>query len=325
MRALVLGATGHLGNAAARELLARGASVVATGRRPAPGANLAGLEIEYASVDDADEGALRSAAEGCELLVDAAGPYRVESFGAAGSGRLAAWARERVRRLAEATRASGATIAHYSSFATRPARRDPLDALQAALARRLHPYFETRRAMEDELLALSSEGRRVVVVNPTCCLGPWDAKPADQCLVPQVLRGRMPATVSHGLNVIDVRDAAKALVDAVERGPWGEAIPLTGHELTIGSLFARICELGGGEPPALNAPAGLAAAAATVTDALLCAAGAETTQAALAALLVLNQAPTAPSRAQRRLRLVPRPLTRTLLDAIEWYRAQGYC
>ena len=75
-------------------------------------------------------------------------------------------------------------LAHVSSFATRPARRDPIDALQAKLARRLHPYFQAKRVMEEEVLAASDRGVRVVVVNPTYCLGPWDLTDGPRALGP---------------------------------------------------------------------------------------------------------------------------------------------
>lgn len=326
MKATVLGATGHVGNAVLRELLARGAEVTAVGRRAEPGANLSGLAVPYRSMATEDSAGLAALLKGQDLVVDAAAPYRLESLagcGGASSVEDDAW--ERMNGLLNAVRSAGARFAHVSSFATLPARRDALDAVQAKLARAAHPYFKAKRVMEDEVLVAAERGLPAVVVNPTYCLGPWDAKPAETCLVPQVLLGRMPAAVSHGVNVIDVRDVAVGLATAVERERWGEPVLLTGHDLTISSLFARICEAGGARPPALSAPASLAALAATVNDALLSRAGRPTSQAALAALLVLQQGPTSPSRAQRDLGLHPRPLSRTIADAIAWYRAEGYC
>ena len=51
MRALVLGGSGLIGNAIVRELVARGYQVTAVGRRPAPAANLAELDVDYVSAD----------------------------------------------------------------------------------------------------------------------------------------------------------------------------------------------------------------------------------------------------------------------------------
>lgn len=51
MRVLVLGGTGHLGSAIVRALLERHFEVIATGRRDAPPANLAGLPVHYMQGD----------------------------------------------------------------------------------------------------------------------------------------------------------------------------------------------------------------------------------------------------------------------------------
>ena len=51
MKATVLGATGHIGSAVVRELVARGHTVTATGRRATPPVNLDGLALNYAAGD----------------------------------------------------------------------------------------------------------------------------------------------------------------------------------------------------------------------------------------------------------------------------------
>jgi uncharacterized protein YbjT (DUF2867 family) len=75
MKALVLGATGHIGNAIVRELLDRGYQVTATSRRKEPAANLVGLPVRYASGNCNTPGQLDAWIAGHDVVVDAAAPY----------------------------------------------------------------------------------------------------------------------------------------------------------------------------------------------------------------------------------------------------------
>ena len=80
MKALVLGASGHLGNAIARELLHRGYEVTAISRALNPASNLKDLPVAY-SVGDLDtRGKLHQWVSGHDVVVDAAAPYSISAF-----------------------------------------------------------------------------------------------------------------------------------------------------------------------------------------------------------------------------------------------------
>lgn len=326
MRALVLGGSGHVGNAVVRELLGSGASVTAASRAGEAGPNLRGLSVALIGCDTDDTAAIDDCVAGHDLVVDAAAPYRLESLLAPGAGGSpVAAARRRAADLVASAERHGARLAHVGSFATRPAQRDPLDELQALCARWLHPYFRVKEVMEEVVLEAGARGVPALVVNPTYCLGPWDQKPPETCFVPQVVRGRLPGAVTHQVNVVDVRDVARALVKADAEERFGEAVVVSGHDVTVSSLMTRVLELSGGEPPRLRAPAWLGALAAGWADLWMAAGGGPTSEAWLAALLVLQQAPRPPGRAQRELGVAPRALSVTLADALAWYREIGYC
>ena len=56
MKALVLGATGHIGNAVVRKLLSHGYDVTATGRRTDPPRTLVKLPVHYSPGDHDEPG-----------------------------------------------------------------------------------------------------------------------------------------------------------------------------------------------------------------------------------------------------------------------------
>src|SRR5262245_23027927 len=323
MRTLVLGATGHLGHALTRELLARGYEVTAASRSAAISPHLASLPVRRVSGDLVSERQIADWVRGHRVVVDAAAPYAFRLAAAGGTSSLHA-AERRMRALLETVAREGATLVFVSSFTTLPRVRSSLDTARSAVVMRLHPYFELKRRMEEEVVAAARGGLPAVIVNPTFCLGPFDSKPLEFCLVPLVLRGEVPATQSSAINVIDVRDVAAAALAALEHGRVGEPIPLYGHDTTLEGLIAAICSRGGVSPPSLSVPATLSAAAAYGNELLATLGLSLFAYPSLGLLLSLEQHWGAPGVVQRGLLPKLHSLSRTLMDAIDWYASLGY-
>lgn len=327
MNVLVLGVSGHVGNAVARELLHRGHRVTGLSRRGRLRENLDGLAIRYIRGDIDTAQRLDSWVGGHDAVVDAAAPYPIAlpDEGAAGTAGILRDARRRTRSLLRAVRKHRARLVYVSSFGTLAQSRTDLDRIATDLIQRLHPYFAVKRQVESDVLAAAREGHPVAVVNPTGCLGPWDCKDRKRCFVPALLCGEMPAATDQMLNVIDVRDVAIGVVSALEQERYGEPIPLTGHNISNEGLFRWICEIGEVRPPRLVGSSGAAVIATYLTEISLRALRVETPLPALIAMLTYMHGYLAPSAAQVELGVALRPLSATLLDTISWYRRIGYC
>ncbi|MEQ8859046.1 MAG: NAD-dependent epimerase/dehydratase family protein [Pseudomonadales bacterium] len=321
--ALVVGATGHLGNAVVRDLLDSGWRITTTSRQGVRAANLAGLDIDHRRVGDDGFDDVCALVAGHRLVVDAAAPYHLwlgeDSNGSASHSP----AQRRMAALLEACRIHDACFVHVSSFTTLARQRTWLGTLQRNALEVLHPYFAHKAAMEERVLEAASRVRSIIV-NPTMCLGPWDLKAPELCLIPLLALGRVPATNGHELNVIDVRDVARAIRVAFEQACFGRQIPLTGHNTTVDALTASICRRAGVAPPTRNVPAALTSAAFYGNELLSRAGLSPVAYPAVGAMLLLEQSWEQPSPAQRRLGIAPMPLSRTLADSIDWYREQGY-
>jgi dihydroflavonol-4-reductase len=319
MKALVLGGSGHIGNAVVRELLQRGYQVSATGRRnPAP-LNVSSLPLRYLPGDENSGGQLDQWIDGHEIVIDAAAPYPLELFTELDQ------AKRRTHELLEAVARRDLIFAYISSFTTQKRWEGRVTEWPARVAIELHPYFTVKQWMEDRVLDRSRNGLRVVVVNPTMCLGPWDLHPRDLCLIPRLLGGELPVVPSDNVNVIDVREVASGLVAALEAKCYGAPMLFSGHNVS-GELLCRwICEIGGVAPPVLSAPAAIAAYAGYWWESVVRSFGGTTSYTSLGAMLTYQHEWMPPSRALRDLGITIRPLYETLIDSVEWYRSIGYC
>jgi dihydroflavonol-4-reductase len=325
--ALVLGATGHIGSAIARELLSRGYRVTAASRRAEPPLNLQGLAVARVCGDADAPGQLEAWAEGHGVVVDAAAPYplRLRRLFDRAEPDPIAYARERTRRLLAVVRTHSARLIYVSSFTTMVRPRAGFGGWQAALARRLHPYFRVKEAIESELIRAARAGIPVVIVNPTVCLGPGDLKERERCFVPRLLCGEIRLMPRIVLNVIDVREVAAAALDALEAERYGAPALLAGHDIAVDALFDWICELGGCAPPRYEVPPAAGVLPAWLAELMLSAAGAEPPMLSLVPALLAQHDWLNPQAPRSQLGFRPRPLSQTLRDTIDWYRRLGYC
>jgi dihydroflavonol-4-reductase len=326
MKALVIGAAGHLGNAITRELLDRGYEITAVGRRPEPPLNLIGLDVRYSAGDIKTPGQIDRWIGGHDVVIDAAAPYpsllKPSTESAASSLEHAT---RRTRAIIDSVRRQRARLAYVSSFATLPDSSSGFERIQREWIRRLHPYFAVKQRIEADIMEAARTGLQAVIVNPTLCIGPWDLKARELCFVPRLLSGEAQVSVTHTVNVIDVRDVAIGLTTALEHERYGKPTLLAGHNLSIEALYTWICEIGGTSPPRIVAPIGLGAIATYWSEIAFGAIGLSPPLPALAPMLTMLHEPFDPDPIQMAFGIVPRPLSQTLADAIAWYRQIDYC
>jgi dihydroflavonol-4-reductase len=319
---LVLGATGHIGQAVVRHWQERGHSVSAATRQANPRA-LAGLPVRVVQMDE-NLSRLREAAEGHNLLIDAAAPH---PLGPAVNGserwrRVIEGVERRTERVLDAARAHGVRVGFFSSFTTLPRRETAVRAREAAWRRSAYPYFEAKLTMERMMLDAARGGMEVAVVNPAACLGPWEYRPDTSSLVPLVLSGRMPVVMNQVSNVIDVRDVAAGMELALAHECYGRPIPLAGHNVTPAELVSRIAAIGGrrGAGP-VAVPTMWGSAAGLWAEMAYAAMGRATPDEWRAVPLIGDNLPMARSAEQAAIGVSIRPLEETIRDAVAFHTA----
>lgn len=326
-RALVIGASGHIGNAIVRALLDRQYQVTACGRRKVPPANLSGLPVRYVSGDTDTAGQFDRWIAGHQLVVDAAAPYPIDVFSPFDKSCTdpIANAERRTRRLLTAISRHRVRLVYLGSFVTQVRPQSNAHRLEHQLMRLAHPYFEVKRLIESQILDSGRRGIPIVIANPTYCLGPWDLHDRNLCTIPLLLRGEVPGSISQLLNVIDVRDVADGILAALDKELYGEPLQMTGHNILTNELYSLICEIGGVPPPRLSTAPNLAIAGAYLAELMWGAIDEKTPLPAGGMMMATLFDYMPPSEQLQELAITPRPLSETITDAIQWYRQIGYC
>lgn len=313
----VTGATGFLGAHVARLLADRGDDVRATYRSKERLERLASVEYEAVKGDVLDRGAMRRAVRGCEVvfhtagLVDSRPADRVWQVNALGP-RVAveAAAAEGVKRVVVTSSVAG--IGPMPPGEVGDEEHPFTDTLGMT-------YVDAKHEGEIEAVAAGArEGVEVVVVNPAYVLGvPVDrSQPGETSTrtVGNYLRGRLPAVVEGGTNIVHVEDVARGHLLAAEHGKAGERYVLGGKNIDWPELIERIGELSGVHHPFAVLPpeaVDLTRAAERLGLPLL--------MSSEGIVLMAQNFQFSSRKARRELGYRPRSLDATLRETIDWY------
>jgi dihydroflavonol-4-reductase len=325
--ALVTGASGFVGSAVVRALLASGRRVRVLLRPTSDRRNIAGLEVEERIGSLADWPALAAAVAGCGALFHVAADYRlwVRDPGA----MFAANVDGTVRLMTVALEAGVERIVYTSSVATLGLRSgQPADeTTPSALDDMIGPYKQSKFLAEDAVQRLVRErGLPAVIVNPSTPIGPRDVKPTPTGrLIVEAASGRMPAFVDTGLNLVHVDDVAEGHLLAERRGVIGERYILGGENLTLGKILAEIARLCGRKPPTLQLPVAAVWPIALVAEAVGRVTGREPFVTLDGLRLARKKMFFTSAKAERELGYRSRPAVEGLADAVAWFRAAGMC
>ena len=327
MTALVTGATGFIGSAVTRRLLARGESVRVLARAGDDRRNLDGLDVEIVEGDLRDHVARGRAVRGITSLYHVAADYRLwvpdpkpmfATNVAATTDLLRAAAGAGARRLVYTSSVATLGIPQDGSLATEDSA--------VAFSDMIGPYKQSKYLAEDAVQALvKDEKLPIVTVNPTAPVGPCDVKPTPTGrTVVEAAAGRMPVFVDTGLNLAHVDDIADGHLLAHDRGKVGERYILGGENLTLLQILQRIAALTGGKAATIRLPHGVLLPLAYLVEFAAKIFGTGEPFVTIDGVkLARKRMFFTHAKAARDLGYTARPVDDALIDAIDWFRYQG--
>jgi dihydroflavonol-4-reductase len=325
MRALVTGASGFVGAAVTRALLAARWQVRVLARKGSDRRNIRNLDVEVVEGDLNDAASLDRAADECVGLFHVAADYRL---GARDTAQLYRTNVEGTRNVLNAARRAGVQrIVYTSSVATIGIPADGTagdESTPVALENMIGHYKRSKFLAEEVVRAAASEGFPVIIVSPSTPVGPGDVKPTPTGrLVLDAAAGRMPGYVDTGLNIVHVDDVAAGHLLAYERGRVGERYILGGEDMTLREILALIAALVGRKPPRMRLPYGAVLPIAYLAEGYARLSGRSGRITLEGVRMSRKFMYFSSAKAKRELGYQWRPPVRAFEDAIRWFRGQG--
>jgi dihydroflavonol-4-reductase len=256
MKALVTGATGFVGGAVVRALVNSGVDVRVLARAGADLQNIHSLTVERVEGDLRDLASLRKSLHGCRQLYHVAAHY-------------ALWAKDPAifydvnvtgtKNLLEAARDVGTERIVYCStigaIGLPPGGGLGTEKTPVSLEQMAGHYKRSKYLAEQEVLKLAKAGLPVVIVNPSAPVGTGDVKPTPtgQVIV-DYMKGRIPAYIETGMNIVDVDDVAAGHLLAMQKGRIGERYILGNKNLMLREVFEILSRLTGIKAPSIKLP-----------------------------------------------------------------------
>ena len=326
MKLFLTGATGFVGSHVAQLAVDQGASILCLAR---PASNLFHLPREATVVhgDLREPEGFASALRGCDALIHIAADYRLwvpdpaEMYKANVAG---------TRELLRLAREAGVPrVVYTSSVATMGFKTDGTvvdESTPVGEADMIGHYKRSKWLAEQEAIAAARAGQQVVILNPTTPIGAWDRKPTPTGrIVVDFLNGNFPAYVETGLNLVDVREIARAHLVAVERGMPGERYILGGENLTLKQILDRMAVITGLPSPKLKVPHAVAMAFAFFDEMITGKLRGKEPRATVEAVRMGKKMMFASSaKAERELGFVVKPVEVAMRSALQWFVENGY-
>ncbi len=325
MKALVTGASGFIGNNVAKALLDDGFQVRALVRGNSTFTKEYGGELAQGDIRDVES--VRQAVHGCDVVFHVAALY---TFWHRDPRTIYEVNVQGTKNVLQASLEAKVQRVVYTSTVSTVAPPEPGQVSNeddyAMPEHLVGSYKRSKFQAEQEAMKLWEKGLPLVVVNPTAPVGRGDVKPTPTGkTVLDFIRGRMPAYMETGLNIVDVEDVARGHILALKKGRPGQRYILGNRNMSLKEIFAVLAEVTGKRPPKLKIPYWLGLTAGYIDDAI------EGKMLRMEPRIPLEGVKIARhpmyvdcSKAVKELGLPQTPAEEALAKAVKWFNDNGY-
>lgn len=259
---LITGGTGFLGAHLVRQFLDAGQKNLRVMASSVPGwMTDAGVEAFAGSVTKKED--VAAATKNCEAIYHLAGKVSFAYDGAAQMNKIHV---EGTRLLCEAAKenkvknfilasSSGTSAITEDGRIVDETYPQPIEIL-TKWAYYASKYYQEKTALQ----AFQDKGERLVILNPSLLLGAGDDRLSSTKIVLDFMAQKLPITPTGGVNFVDARDAARAFLNALDKGAHQERYLLGAVNWTVTEFFARLERLSGVSAPLFKVPKSIAIA-----------------------------------------------------------------
>src|SRR6516162_7044794 len=304
---LVTGATGFVGSAVARALVGTGHEIRVLARPNGDRRNLVDLSVEVAEGSLEDAASLSRAVAGCRYLFHVAADYRLWVTDPAPMFRANVVGTRVLMRAA--LDAGVERVVYTSSVATLGLvpQGSADEETPSNVEDMIGPYKRSKFQAEEVVRGLiARRALPAVIVNPSAPVGPRDCKPTPTGrIVLEAARARMPGSVETGLNIGHVDDVAA-------------------ENLSLARILSEGAQAAGTRAPRIRIPYTVAYPVAIGAELMARLSGKEPFITLDGVRMAQKKMYFTSEKASRELGYTPRPARHAIVDAIGWFKANGY-
>lgn len=264
---LLTGATGLLGNAIAKLLVAEGRRVRALVRNPQKAKAVVPADCELVTGDVTDAASVRAAAQGCEVIYHASG---LPEQWLADEDEFHRVNVEGTRNLVAAAKEAGVSRFVYAStidvFRFAPPGQ-PFDESELDPSPKATAYERSKQAADRLVTSAVAEGLPAVFLHPSGIYGPGPlTSPGTNHLIADLVQGKVPMLLPGAIPVVYSEDVARGHLLAEKLAPIGGRYILSEstHSLTAIAEAVKKKTGRGKVPPVM--PIAIAKAVAAVGE-----------------------------------------------------------
>lgn len=251
---VLTGATGHIGYALLKKLVAEGENVKILIRKDSKQFN--GIECEKVFGDVTDPASLEKAFEGADVVYHLAGLIDIN----VGQDDMV-WKVnfEGTKNVVEACKKCGVRRLVYASSVD---AYQPLPNNQLMVEKETFrpdeldgTYAKTKASATNYVFENVRSGLLdAVVVYPGACIGPYDFKVSNIGeMVRTVNKHGYPVSLNFGAyNFVDIRDVADGMFAAAKQGRTGEGYILCGEMISVNDFICTLCRVCGKKEPKIK-------------------------------------------------------------------------
>lgn len=323
MRIAITGASGYIGTVLTPLLLSRGHTLRLLTRKAPPANPPEGIEFVYGHLLDNDS--LQALVAEVDVVIHLAAMISIDDkpdenlflVNTSGTRLLAAAALQAgVKRFIHLSSVTAFNQAPYN---------ERMDESRGVATDVQHSYDHSKAVSQAIALEYNGNGMEVIVLAPTAVMGPYDQQPSliGKAVV-NIYNGKIPALFPGGVDFVDVRDVAGAIVNAIRLGTPGKAYLLSGQWISLVTLSQETGRIKGKRISLPVVPLWLVFSMLPLVRMLAALRGGHPfyTRQSVYNLIYSNKK-IDHSKAQAELQFQPRAFTETLQDTIDWFKQTG--
>ena len=254
MKIAVTGASGHIGNVVCRQLIEEGFKVNALYNKDQR--SLENLNINLFQGSVLHKSDLERLIDGVDVVIHCAAIISIDGDP---QGIVFKTNTEGPKNILDVSIQKGVKkIIHISSVhaVTEIPHSIPYDECR--------PYkqlgasaYDYSKAQGEQILLHGSKNNaiEVMIVRPSCVIGPYNFKPSKMgSALLDFYNEKVPFIPEGGYNLVDIRDVASSIVNAIEHGKDGEIYLLSGKYVNFKKLSETIQKVRGKKTPSHTLP-----------------------------------------------------------------------